>query len=79
MDKPGEAVTVVKGERVPMTRMQYEAYAVGVGQDFKKYLLDKFDPKKDYTEEQIEKDKKLISQKHEELKGKWKKKVSSLR
>jgi hypothetical protein len=77
VDKPGEAYTVQNKERVPMTKEQYEAFTIGIGKEFKEYVLKRFDPKATYDVDAIESNRKAIENKHQQLRDRWRRKVAS--
>jgi hypothetical protein len=74
---PKRAQALVNGEKAQMTPEQYEKYIVGVGQEFKDYILNRFDPDVEISPEEKEIGKKEISDKMEKIRAKWVRDVST--
>ena len=67
IEKAGKAYTVINGERAVMDQDEYEKYATSVGKEFKQYLLENYDLKTEYSEEEKIQIAKDIRTKMEDL------------
>jgi hypothetical protein len=70
-DKDGAPV------KIQMTQEQYEKFAVGVGQQFKQYILSNYDMNKEYSEKEKEYIKKNILKTYGDLRKTWRRKIGS--
>jgi len=70
-DKDGTPV------KIQMTQEQYEKFAVGVGQQFKQYILSNYNMNKEYSEKDKEYIKKNILKTYGDLRKTWRRKVGS--
>lgn len=70
------AKALVDGEPAQMTPEQYDKFIRGMGQEFKQYLLDNYDPDVQLDPEEKEAGKKRISQTLEAIRQSWVREVS---
>jgi hypothetical protein len=77
MPNPRRAEALIDGEKAPMTEEQYSEFAIGVGQEFKKWLNSNYDPDAEVSEQALERGKKRISKRLSEIRARWVRKVST--
>jgi hypothetical protein len=77
MPNPRRAEALIDGEKAPMTEEQYGEFAIGVGQEFKKWLNSNYDPDAEVSEQALERGKKRISKRLSEIRARWVRKVST--
>ena len=77
MPNPRQAKALVDGEKAQMTEEQYNEFARGVGQEFKKWLNSNYDPDAEVNEQALERGKKRISKRLSEIRARWVRKVST--
>ena len=77
MPNPRRAEALIDGEKAPMTEEQYSRYAEGVGQEFKKWINNNYDPDAEVDERGLERGKKRISKRLSEIRARWVRKVST--
>jgi hypothetical protein len=77
MPNPRRAEALIDGEKAPMTEEQYGEFAVGVGQEFKKWLNSNYNPDAEVSEKDLERGKKRISKRLSEIRARWVRKVST--
>jgi hypothetical protein len=63
--------------KVPMTQGQYERFAVGVGRDFKQYILSNYNVNKEYSDKEKEYIKKNILKTYADMRKMWRRKIGS--
>jgi hypothetical protein len=77
MPNPREAKALVDGEKAQMTEEQYNEYARGAGQEFKKWLNTNYDPDAEVSERALERGKERIHKRLSEIRARWVRKVST--
>lgn len=77
MPNPRQAKALVDGERAQMTEEQYNEFARGAGQEFKKWLNSNYDPDTEVSEQDLERGKKRISKRLSEIRARWVRQVST--
>jgi hypothetical protein len=77
MPNPRQAKALVDGEKAQMTEEQYNEFARGAGQEFKKWLNSNYDPDAEVDERSLERGKERIHKRLSEIRARWVRKVST--